>query len=577
MKHIALLATMFSVLATSTVASAAPVASAPSSQAPEGAVDALFAAWNRPGMPGAVVEVIRDGKVVLSKGYGYADLEHDIPMTPAAGFAIGSNSKQFTAFSIYLLAQDGKLALDDDIRKTLPEVPDFGKTITIRQLLHHTSGLRDYLDLMALKGVRIDEVITQEDVLALVKRQRALNFAPGQEYSYSNTGYLLLGQIVQRVSGMPLADFARVRIFEPLGMKHTQFLNGYGTLVPQRALSYMPTGAGGYDYVAVPESADGAGGVVTTAGDLALWDANFYDGRVGGMALLAQMQLPGKLGNGRPNNYASALLIDAYRGRRIVEHGGDISGFHTQLTRFPDQHFSVVVLANSPDVDKNEMVRKVADIYLDHEVPAAPAAPMAPDKKFTEVAFDPAGLDALVGYYALPPQAGAAAVHFTKQDGQLWAQGTGQVRMPVFAYGDRSFFAKAINAQFTFDAPGKDGIVAGGVLHQGGYDIPAPRVAAPAPPAQGLTRFEGEFYSDELHVLYTVASGKDGLTLTYPRGTASLDARGKDEFVATFPFVGVKLDYQCSPGGGCTGFLLSTGRVWNLQFTRVDLTPAKPR
>jgi CubicO group peptidase (beta-lactamase class C family) len=577
MKHIALLAAMLAVLAPSAMAGAAPVTSAQPGEAPERAVDSLFAAWNRPGMPGAVVEVIREGKVVLSKGYGYADLEHNVPMTPAASFTIGSNSKQFTALSIYLLAQDGKLALDDDVRKYLPEVPDFGKTITIRQLLHHTSGLRDYFDLMFLKGARIDEVVTQEDVFALVKRQRALNFSPGQQFLYSNTGYLLLGQIVQRVSGMPLAEFARMRIFEPLGMKHTQFLNGYGTLVPQRVLSYLPSGAGGYDYVAVCEAADGAGGVVTTAGDLARWDRNFYDGRVGGMDLLAQMQVPGTLGNGHPNNYASGLLIDSYRGRRIVEHGGDISGFHTQLTRFPDQHFSVVVLANSPDLDKDELVRKVADIYLDHEVPAAPAAPMSPDKMFREVAFDPAGLDALVGYYALSPQAGVQGVHFTKEDGHLWAQGTGQPRIPVFAYGQRSFFAKAINAQFTFDAPGKDGIVAGGVLHQGGHDIPAPRVAHQTPPAETLARFEGEFYSDELHVLYTVALGKDGLTLTYPRGTAPLDAKGKDEFGASFRFGGVNLDYQCSPTSGCTGFSLSTGRAWNLQFTRVDLAPAKPR
>ncbi|QJE03655.1 beta-lactamase family protein (plasmid) [Massilia forsythiae] len=475
MRRITLLATMFTVLASSTMVSAARATNAQLSQAPDLMVDSLFAAWDRPGMPGAVVEVIRAGKVVLSKGYGYADLEHNVPMTPSASFAIGSNSKQFTALSIYLLAQDGKLALDDDIRKYVPEVPDFGKAITIRQLLHHTSGLRDYFELMFLKGAGTDAVITQEDVLALVKRQRALNFAPGHEYAYSNTGYLLLGQIIQRVSGMPLAEFARVRIFDPLGMKHTQFQNGCGTLVPQRVLSYLPSGAGGYDNAAVCEAADGAGGVVTTAGDLALWDRNFYDGRVGGIDLLAQMQVPGKLGNGQSNNYASALVIDAYRGRRIVKHGGDIRGFHTQLTRFPDQHFSVVVLANSSDLDKDELVRKIADIYLDHVAPAAPAAPMSPERRFREVAFDPAGLDALVGYYALPPQSGVEGVHFTKENGYLWAQGTGQARIRVFAYGERSFFAKAINAQFTFDAPGKDGVVAGGVLHQGGVDMPVNR------------------------------------------------------------------------------------------------------
>ena len=577
MKRIVLFAAVLTVLAPMAMAGAAHAASAPATQTPERQVDALFAAWHRPGMPGAVVEVIRDGKIVLSKGYGFADLEHNVPMTPAASFAIGSNSKQFTAFSIYLLAQDGKLALDDDIRKYLPEVPDFGTTITIRHLLHHTSGLRDYLELMLLKGAGTDEVVTLEDALGVVERQRALNFAPGQQFLYSNTGYLLLGQIVQRVSGMSLAEFARVRIFEPLGMRHTRFLNGYGTLVPQRVRSYLPSGAGGYDYVSVCESADGAGGVVTTAGDLALWDQNFYDGRVGGMDLLAQMQAPVLLGNGHPNNYASALLIDTYRGRRIVGHGGVIGGFRTQLTRFPDQHFSVAVLANTPDLDPDELVRKIADIYLDQEVPPPPAEPMSPIKMFKEVGFDPAHLDALVGYYALSPQSG---ISFTKEHGQLMAQatgGTGGAKIPAFAYGERDFFAKAINAQFSFDAPGRDGIVAGGVLHQGGHDIPARRVTRPALAVEALKKFGGEFYSDELHVLYTVALGKDGLTLTYPRGTARLDERGKDQFGALTPFGAFNISYQCSLQNDCAGFALSTGRVWNLQFSRVDLAPVKAR
>ena len=558
MKKIVLLAALLAVV---------PLSASQAAQSPERQVDALFAKWNRPGMPGAVVEVIRDGKVVLAKGYGMADLEHNVPMTPGASFTVGSNSKQFTAFSIYLLAQDGKLSLDDDIRRYLPEVPDFGSAITIRHLLHHTSGLRDYFDLMFMTGMRVDDVFTQEDALALVKRQRALNFAPGLHHAYSNTGYLLLGQIVQRVSGMPLAEFARVRIFEPLGMKHTRFLHGYGTLVPQRALPYLPSAAGGYDYVAVGDSADGAGGLVATAGDLALWDRNFYDGRVGGLALLARMQEPGVLNDGKPFNYASGLVVDAYRGRRIVEHGGAISGFNAQMTRFPDQHFSVLVLANTStsDLDAGQMTRRIADIYLDHEQPAPPA-PVAQEKVFREIALDPARLDALVGYYALSPESG---IDFTKEDGRLWAQPTGQARIPAFPYGERDFFAKAVTAQFSFDAPGADGIVAGGVLHQNGRDMPARRAARPGPAAERLTKFEGDFYSDELRVVYTVAYRNGGLVLTYPRGAALLDVNGKDEHALASPLGNIQ--YQCSARDGCTGFTVSNGRVWNLQFTRVAL------
>jgi len=235
MKKIALLAALLGALPLLSDAATAAATTAPA-RSLEQQVDALFARWRQPGTPGAVVEVIRDGKVLLSKGYGMADLERHAPLTPASRIAIGSNSKQFTAFCIHLLAQDGKLALDDDIHRYLPELPDYGTKITIRHLLHHTSGLRDYFELLFLTGTHGDDVITEDDALTVVERQHALNFAPGAEHLYSNTGYLLLGQIVARVSGKPLAEFARERIFAPLGMTHTQFQHGYGTLVPDRAL-----------------------------------------------------------------------------------------------------------------------------------------------------------------------------------------------------------------------------------------------------------------------------------------------------------------------------------------------------
>jgi CubicO group peptidase (beta-lactamase class C family) len=567
MKKIALLAALLAALPFAETAQAAAATPAPASRtarSPEQQVDALFAKWNRPGRPGAMVAVIRDGKVLLSKGYGFADLERSVRITPATVFTVGSNSKQFTAFAIHLLAQDGKLSLDDDIRKYVPEVPDFGKTITIRHLLHHTSGLRDYFELMMLTGWRGDDVITQEDALTLVERQRALNFAPGQEHLYSNSGYMLLGLIVDRVSGKPLAEFARERIFEPLGMKHTQFLHGYGTLVPARALPYVPSATGGYRYMAVGDSADGAGGLVTTAGDLALWDRNFYDGRVGGQALVARMQATGVLNDGTPINYASGLLVGDHRGRQLVEHGGTINGFQAQLTRFPDQHFSVVVLANTADLDMHQTVRRIADIYLDPQLAPPSAKPEAPRKVFKEVAVDPTRLDALVGFYALSPQAG---IEFTKENGRLMARATGLSKVPVFAWGEREFFAKAVDAQFTFDPPGPDGIVAGGVLHQNGQDIPARRVARPVLPAEALKKFEGDFYSAELRMLYSVASKDGGLVLTHPRGTAALDVDEKSGSVIGFG----NIKYQCSAQDGCTGFTVSTGRVRQLQFTRVTL------
>jgi CubicO group peptidase (beta-lactamase class C family) len=564
LRHLPLFAALLAALATTR-----PAAAAPPTSPQERQIDALFAKWNRPDTPGAVVAVIRDGKVLLSKAYGMADLERGVPLTVDSKMTVGSNSKQFTAFAIHLLAQDGKLSLDDDVRTYVPEVPDFGKTITIRHLLHHTSGLRDFFELMELTGWRGDEVVTQEDVLTLIERQRALNFAPGQEHWYSNTNYMLLGLIVERVSGKLLADFARERIFEPLGMKHTQFLHGYGTVVPGRALSYALSNAGGYEYVAFGDSMDGAGGLVSTVGDLALWDRNFYDGRVGGKDLIARMQATGVLNDGLPINYASGLIVDAYRGRRIVEHGGSGGGFRAQLLRFPEQRFSVVMLANSAEIDCGEMVHAMADIYLDPAVAAARPAARAPAtrmKPFREIALSRTRLDALVGFYAMSPEAG---IEFTQKHGQLMAKSTGWPRLPAYASSEREFFAKDTDAQFTFDAPGPDGTVAGGVLHANGVDTPARRVQRPVPPAGALTKFEGDFYSDELRMVYSVANRNGNLEVTYPRGSAVLDFNAKGEFATGFRLGAIQ--YQCDAENHCASFTVTTGdgRVRNLKFNRV--------
>lgn len=562
-------ALLVTILCSTVVGATGPAlaAAAQVTRLPEQQVDTLFTKWKRPDTPGAVVAVIRNGKVVLNKSYGMADLERRVPMTPAARFVIGSMSKQFTAFAIHLLAQDGKLSLDDDIRKHLPQVPDFGKTITIRHLLHHTSGLRDYFDMLFMAGLRPDDVVTKDMALELLARQRTLNFEPGQEYAYCNTGYLLLGLIVERVSGTPLPEFARARIFEPLGMKHTVFQRDYGTLVPGRALSYQPADSGGHKYVAVNVSTIGDGGVLSTAQDLALWDRNFYDGRVGGMEVIKQMQATGVLNDGKPIAYASGLFVYTYRGVPKIEHSGSIAGYGAELWRFPKQGLSVLVLANTSEVDIYQTVRRTADLYLDGEPGVEPAAAAEPTRTFKQIDLDPARLDAFVGYYALSPQSG---VYFTKEDGRLMALGAGLPRIPAFAYGERAFFARAMNAQFTFDAPGKDGVVAGGTLHQGGHDVPAQRAPRPVPPRAELKRLEGDFYSDELHVLYSIRANQDGdLVLTYPGGTVTLGFNGAGAYATGFG----TMTYQCSGEDRCTGFTMSSERARNLQFNRVSLRP----
>ncbi len=287
------------------------------------AVDEVFSDLTKSGSPGCALGVYRDGKIIYAKGYGLANIEENVAITPQSVFDIGSTSKQFTAASILLLEKQGKLSVNDDIRKYIPELPDYGQKITILQLLNHTSGLRDYLTLMELAGVPIDSVTTDTDALALITRQKALNFAAGSEWLYSNTGFFLLSTIVQRVSSKTLREFAAENIFAPLEMTHTQFRNSHAALIANRALAYdEQENHAGYTLNVSYFEQTGDGAVHTSVEDLLKWDENFYSPRVGGKEFLAEIQERGKLNNGKVLEYAKGLRLQDYRGLPTVSHGG---------------------------------------------------------------------------------------------------------------------------------------------------------------------------------------------------------------------------------------------------------------
>jgi CubicO group peptidase (beta-lactamase class C family) len=329
------------------------------------AVDEVFADVAKPGSPGCTVAVARDGKLLYAKGYGLANIEQNIPLSPDSVFDIGSTSKQFSAASILLLEKQGKLSVNDDVRKYIPELPDYGKKITILNLLNHTSGLRDYLVLFELAGVNTDSVTTDEEALALIARQKALNFDPGSEWLYSNSGFFLLSVIVKRTSGQSLRQFAAENIFQPLNMNHTLYRDSHTLLVPNRVLAYDPVDKGpGYTFDVSYFEQTGDGAVHTSVGDLLKWDENFYTAQVGGKPFLAELQEPGKLNNGKTLDYAKGLFIGKYRGLDTVSHGGSWGGYRAELLRFPDQHFSVVCLCNRSDGRTESRAKQVADIYL---------------------------------------------------------------------------------------------------------------------------------------------------------------------------------------------------------------------
>lgn len=329
------------------------------------AVDEVFEDLTTAGSPGCALGVYRDGKIVYSKGYGLANLELNVPITPRSVFDIGSTSKQFSAASILLLEKRGKLSVNDDLRKYIPELPDYGQKITILHLLNHTSGLRDYLTLMDLAGINTDSVTTDEDALQIIVRQKALNFAPGSDWLYSNTGFFLLSVIVKRVSGKTLREFATENIFTLLEMTHTQYRDDHTALIENRALAYDPKEkGGGYALNVSYFEQTGDGAVHTSVEDLLKWDENFYSAQVGGKEFLAELQEQGKLNSGKVLDYAKGLRIADYRGLRTVSHGGSWGGYRAELLRFPEQHFSVACLCNLGTANPSRRAHEVADVYL---------------------------------------------------------------------------------------------------------------------------------------------------------------------------------------------------------------------
>lgn len=334
-------------------------------------VDRLFTKWDKPDSPGCALAVIQNGEIVYKRGYGMANLEYDIPISPHSVFDIASNSKQFTAMCIVLLARQNMLTLDDELQKYIPEIPRYSHPITLRHLIYHTSGLRDYLTLMNMSGMICENKYLTEEIIALLARQQSLNFQPGTERLYSNTGYLLLGEIVKRVSGKSLRVFAEEQIFAPLGMKNTHFHDNFKEIVKNRADSYLPKKGGGFQIDMSWHDNAGAGFLYTTIEDLSLWDRNFYENILGncGQDLIEEITTICKIKKyeNSPRKCAFGLLLCRYRGLKVIKHGGAWFGYRSDIVQFPEHNFSVICLANVRTFNPTKLVFKVADIYLDCE------------------------------------------------------------------------------------------------------------------------------------------------------------------------------------------------------------------
>ena len=527
-------------------------------------VDSLFADVNNTSGPGCALGVVRDGVLVYEHGYGMANLDEGLALSPTSAFYIASTSKQFTAASILLLAADGKLSLDDNVRKYIPELPDYGTPITIRNLINHTSGIRDYLGLLSLGAGRAENVMSDDDIIALIARQKSLNFKPGSEYSYSNSGYFLLGQIVKRVTGTSLAAFAESRIFRPLGMVHTHFHDNRLQTIHHRVIGYDQTRSGfAIDYYGNFQGV-GDGGLWTTVEDLALWDKNFYNPIVGGPALLQQQLMRGRLTSGDTLAYASGLMLGRYRGLPTVSHGGAFMGYRTELLRFPEQRFSVICLCNLSRMNPSALAKKVADVYLASEFPATVAASDKHNEFRVELAA--ATLDALAGVYRNVES--GQVVPITVTNGNLTATAFG---LPfALTAMDATHFRSVsgpVPVVIVFEpaAAGHTQRLRLTIGDDGSKPDVLERIQPVSLPPARLAEYAGDYRSAELQATYRFRVAGDSLTVALPNDRpVTLSPTVHDAFAGP----GVAFSFGRDKQGHLTSVVLWAAQDRNIRLER---------
>jgi len=523
----------------------------------EAKVDAIFARMNTTTSPGCALAVMREGRIVYSRGYGMANLDHDVVISPSTIFHVASVSKEFTAAAIVLLAQDGKLSLDDNVRKYVPELPDFGVPITIRHLLHHTSGLRDQWDLLGLAGWRYSlDLITDDDVLQVMSRQKDLNFRPGERHLYCNTGYTLLATIVARASGQSLRAFTDERIFKPLGMTRTHFRQDHAEIIKGQAYGYVPAGNTFRLSVTNFDTA-GATSLHTTVEDMARWDRNFYDAQVGGPTFVDQITTRGVLNNGEQIAYAFGLQHGTYRGLAVIGHGGSDAGYRADFLRFPSEKLSIVCLCNLSTANLSGLTRQVADVYLADKLgPSDAPPPLPPAIKVNEEQ-----LSRVAGVYWNREQDtfrkffvkdGTLRMGFDTNGAALTAIAPGRFAIPP--------------VEFSFDAPATGAARVTETPRAGGGKPTLFEAVEPfAPSPADLTQYAGVYRSEEVEPIYRIIVENGKLVLRRLKlNAAPLEPLMRDMF--TIPPGRVR--FLRDTKGRVSGLMISTSRVLNLRFTK---------
>ncbi len=505
--------------------------------------------------------IIKDGAVVYQHEYGYANLEDHARITPQTVFDVASLAKQFTGFSVAMLIEQGKISLEDDIRKYLPEVPDFGKTIRIQHLLHHTSGLRDWPETLSLAGVDMASAITLEMILEMVRRQRELDFAPGEEHLYSNTGYNLLAAAVAKVTGQSFRAWTEANLFESLTMKHTHVCDNPAELVPNLAVSYSPAGMGKFERVVSQLAAQGSSSLFITAEDMGRWLLNFESGRVGGKSAVELMQRPGELNGGKKVDYGFGVGLGEYHGDRIITHGGSWAGYRSIVMRVPEKRFAVAILSNVGSMETERLAREIADLYFDYVATQKP--PQSPAKPTVDFQANPSAWQPLLGTYRLGP---GWFLAITRESDRLMIQAGGATKSRLLPVSDAVFIDEDHGAKVQFVRDSSNS-----VTHLFYRDVRVPRLHLPEASLDRLLAYVGDYWSDELRVAYRLEMLNGELGTRHRSGAwvrfLPIEPDRFDTDLGNLSIV-----FTCNAAAEVTELKVSGARTRNIRFSRVSLS-----
>lgn len=519
-------------------------------------VETLFSEWDSSERPGAVLAIVENGRTIYTGGFGMASIEHGLAIDTETRFRIASVSKQFLVTVVMMLVQEGKIALDDDIRAYDTQLPDFGQVVTIRHALSMNSGMRDYLDILDWSGAGLERPVSDTDIRAFLLRQRKLNYTPGEMFIYTNTGYRLVNAIVERIIGKPMAEILRERIFAPLGMEQTRLAGDWRELVPRLATPHLKLPSGKFIKASLGPSIHCEGGIVSTLRDLLKWHDNFLNPVVGNEKIFAEMASPMPYNNGTPGRYGMGLMAWTYRGQRAIGHGGLLPGFRTDFTRYPELGFAVIISSNADALDPHQKARQIADIYLADKLLPVPAA--TPKEK----------MQPHCGLYADDATGELIDIHW--DDGQLQA-GVYGMKIPLKENkpGMFEYMHQVFDMQIKFDC-GTDAFNVSVCGNPSRYQ----RVAFPAP----VNHYQGVYFSDELNAEFIVSNGPGGLELSiqgqFGREVFALEARQSDVFEARqktarhwYPFQPI-IRFQRDGRNNITGIIGSSDRSKNLEVPK---------